>query len=273
MKLKEFFYLMGLRPAPQAYGYEVVRFDLPQEGRVEYARWLHPKEQRKTIEQSEVDELRRFLKAGDVAVDIGAHTGDTALPMALAVGPRGCVLALEPNKYVFPVLAKNAELNHDKTRILPLMIAATTADTELEFEYSDAGFCNGGRHEGLSRWQHGHAFNLTVQGRNLLALLRKDYADLLPRIRYLKVDAEGYDCTIIQSLASWLREQRPYLRAEVFSKSTTAQRQQLFQTVSDLGYDVYRIADRANYQGQKIGIAEMVAGAGFDIFCVPATKL
>ena len=272
MKLKEFFYLMGLKPQPKTYGYEVVHFDLPTDGRVEYARWLHPKEQHKTIVQAEVDELRRFLSVGDVAVDIGAHEGDTALPIALAVGKPGCVLALEPNKYVFPVLAKNAELNGDKTRIIPLMFAATPTDGELEFEYSDPGFCNGGRHEGLSRWHHGHAFNLTVQGRNLAALLRKDYPELMTRIRYIKVDAEGYDGTILESLADWLRDQKPYLRVEVFSKSTAAQRRHLYQTVAGLGYDVQRMVDRTNYRGPRIGEAEMVAEAGFDIFCVPAAK-
>ena len=272
MKLKEIFYLLGLKPRPRSYGFEVLSVDLPTDGRVAYARWLHPKEQRKTITQAEVDELRRFLSVGDVAVDIGAHTGDTALPIALAVGKSGCVLALEPNQYVFPVLAKNAELNSDKTRIIPLMIAATPSDAALEFEYSDPGFCNGGRHTGLSRWQHGHAFNLTVQGRNLLALLRREYAELLPRIRYIKIDAEGYDGTIIESLAEWLRVQRPYLRVEVFSRSTVAQRRQLYQIVAGLGYELYRITDLTNYRGSRIGEPEMVADAGFDIFCVPAKK-
>ena len=88
MKFKEIFYLLGLKPRTKSYGYEVVHFDLATEGRVSYARWLHPKEQRKTFSQAEVDELRRFLSVGDVAVDIGAHTGDTALPVALAVGKR-----------------------------------------------------------------------------------------------------------------------------------------------------------------------------------------
>ena len=34
---------------------------------------------------------------------IGAHIGDTTLPIALAAGKKGFVLALEPNPYVFHV--------------------------------------------------------------------------------------------------------------------------------------------------------------------------
>ena len=51
---------------------------------------------------------------GDAAIDIGAHTGDTALPVALAVGPQGAVFALEPNPFTYKVLIANAGLNREK---------------------------------------------------------------------------------------------------------------------------------------------------------------
>src|SRR5437899_6017398 len=107
VKARELLYLFGLKPGVKTFGFEIRTFDLRTEGRVEYAQWLHPRESEKQITQEMVDELRRFLSPGDVAIDIGAHTGDSTLPIALAVGGAGCVLALEPNKYVFPVLQKN----------------------------------------------------------------------------------------------------------------------------------------------------------------------
>ncbi len=139
MKLKELPYFLGLQPGPKSYGYKLKSFDLPSDGTVEYAQWLHPSETEKEITQSSVDELRKFLKPGDVAIDIGAHSGDSTIPIALAVGKTGCVLALEPNRYVYPVLQKNAELNPEKTQIIPLMFAATPEDAEMEFQYSDSG--------------------------------------------------------------------------------------------------------------------------------------
>ncbi|MGH9594436.1 MAG: hypothetical protein ACRD5L_15200, partial [Bryobacteraceae bacterium] len=77
MKLKELPYLLGLQPAPKTFGYELKQFDLPKDGRVEYAQWLHPNETKKRITQQSVDDLREFLAPGDVAIDIGAHTGDS----------------------------------------------------------------------------------------------------------------------------------------------------------------------------------------------------
>src|SRR5579862_4242695 len=117
VKLKELPYFLGLQPGPKTYGYKVKSFELPVDGTVEYAQWLHPSETKKEITQASVDALRKFLVSGDVAIDIGAHTGDSTIPIALAVGKQGCVLALEPNRYVFPVLTQNAELNKDKTNI------------------------------------------------------------------------------------------------------------------------------------------------------------
>src|SRR6185295_1168111 len=135
--------------------------------------------------QASLEALRSFLRAGDVAIDIGAHTGDSTIPIALAVGPRGSVLALEPNPYVFKVLAVNAGLNPASTHIVPLMFAAMPEDGEFEFEYSDSGYCNGGFHQGISRWTHGHFSKLRVAGRNLPVYLRAHAPDALPKLRYV----------------------------------------------------------------------------------------
>ena len=102
--------------------------------------------------------------------------------------------------------------------------AATAESGPIEFEYSDAGFCNGGRHEGISRWRHGHAFTLTVQGINLEAYLDAYLPDLVPRLRFIKVDAEGYDLTVLESMASLIDRTRPFIRAEVFKLTTAEQR-------------------------------------------------
>jgi FkbM family methyltransferase len=272
MKAKEWLYLLGMRPKPRTYGFEVRSFHLPADGEIQYAQWLHPSETPKIIRQDAVDELRKFLSPGDVAIDIGAHTGDSTLPMALACGQPGAVLALEPNPYVFPILEKNSQLNTSKTHIVPLKFAATPEDTELDFEYSDAGFCNGGLHEGISKWKHGHAFTLRVQGRNLAAVLARDYAELVPRIRYIKVDAEGYDATVLSTLTGVIARTRPYLRAEVFKGTNAAQRQRMFRVIADLDYEIHRLEDDAHYLGPRIEESDAMNWPHYDIFCVPAKR-
>jgi len=269
VKLKELPNFFGLQPGPKTYGFELKSFDLPADGSVAYAQWLHPSETQKEITQASVEALRKFLSPGDVAIDIGAHTGDSTIPIALAAGKQGCVLALEPNRYVFPVLEKNAELNADKTSIIPLMFAATPEDAEMEFQYSDSGFCNGGRFEGMSKWLHGHAFRLKVQGRNLHSFLKTNYPQLIPRIRYIKIDTEGYESTVLASLSDLISHNKPFLKLEVYRKLNDAPRQALYRSVAGYGYVVRKIVDDGNYFGEILTEREMNKWRHFDVFCVP----
>jgi FkbM family methyltransferase len=269
VKLKSLGHLLGFRPPPEVYGSKILAFELPRDGRVEYAQWLHPAETTKVITQGAVDELRTFLGPGDVAIDIGAHTGDTSVPMALATGVNGAVLALEPNPYVFAVLQRNAALNRDKTNIHPLNFAAMPASGLVEFEYSDAGYCNGGRHEGISKWRHGHAFTLEVRGQNLHDYMHRHVAELIPRVRYVKIDAEGYDLHVLRSIEELLLETRPFVRAEIFGLASPADRLSIVEYLRSLGYHVHRVADETCYRGAVVDAAALQGAEHFDVFAVP----
>ena len=269
MKLRELAGLAGWRRRPSTYGFEVRRFDLPVDGPIGYAQWLHPGESPKDVRQDVVDHLRRFVRPGDVAIDIGAHTGDSTIPLALAAGPTGGVVALEPNPYVFPVLEKNASLNRDRAVILPLNFAATASAGPVTFEYSDAGFCNGGRHEGISRWRHGHAFPLTVQGEHLPAWLIANRPELVDRIRFVKVDAEGYDLAVLESMAGLIDRLRPFIRAEVYRHLPRARREALVGFFLSRGYGLHRVESDANYLGEPVTPADVMRWRHFDLFAVP----
>jgi FkbM family methyltransferase len=271
VKLKEFLYLLGLRPRPRTYGHVIESHTLPTDGRIEVARWLHPGAYRTIPTQAEIDQLRLFLKPGDVAIDIGAHTGDTTIPIALAVGPSGAVLALEPNRYVYPVLERNAALNPGKTRIIPLPVAAMRAGGRYEFQYGGPGYCNGGYHEGVSRWLHGSAFTLEIEGRNLAEVLAGEYPSLVPRLRFIKVDTEGFDLAVLETIEPLLRDRRPYLRVEMFNlrKSIPGYRNRLYEFLAGLGYAIHRVEPGA-LAGEPITAGNLLQWNHYDVFCVPS---
>lgn len=269
MKLRALAGLLGWKPKPRTYGVEIRRFDLPTDGLVEYAQWLHPGETPKVIRQDIVDHLRAYIRPGDVVIDVGAHTGDSTIPLALAAGPDGRVLALEPNPYVFAVLEQNARLNPTKTAIIPLNFAASAESGLVTFEYSDAGFCNGGRHEGISRWRHGHAFSLQVNGEHLPSWMQSHQPDLIDRVRFIKVDAEGYDLAVLESMSLLIDRLRPFVRAEVYRYLSPARRQALFKFFASRGYDLRRVVDDANYAGKPLTASDMERWRHFDVFAVP----
>jgi FkbM family methyltransferase len=251
------------------YGTELREFQLSHDGRIEFAQWQHPNDRPTVVTQSAVDALRRYVFPGDFAIDIGAHTGDTTVPMALAAGQSGCVLALEPNPYVFKVLGKNAALNRAKTNILPRCVAATEKDGTYVFHYSDASYCNGGFKSQQRSWFYRRRHPLVVEGCNLLDLLRSEFAAWLPKLSYIKVDAEGYDRAILQSLLPIIREQRPVIRTEVFRKLIAEERYALFDLLVGAGYRLHCYREVGDPQGEELDRADMTREKHFDTLAVP----
>jgi FkbM family methyltransferase len=268
VKLKDLPRALGLRGRTREYPTEVTE-TLLTDGPVRFARWLHPSEREKTVTQASVDAVRHFLNRGDIAIDIGAHTGDSTLPMALAAGVEGTVYALEPNPYVFKVLELNATLNPGRTHIVPLMFAAMPVDGEFDFEYSDEGFCNGGFHQSVSAWKHGHFSKLRVQGRNLLAYLRTHAPASLSKVRFVKIDTEGFDRAVARTLTDLLRTSRPYLKTEIYKHMPVDEREGYFRDLRELGYRLFKCGD-VEYRGETILDAkDMSAWRHFDVFAIP----
>jgi FkbM family methyltransferase len=260
------------KPGFAHWGFEIRQFRLPLDGVVQYAQWLHPLERTQTIAQAEVDGLRRLIRPGDFAIDVGAHTGDTTVPMALAAGPSGCVLALEPNPYVFRVLEMNAGLNPAATRIIPQCFAATERDGAYVFHYSDASFCNGGL-GGPGWWNlFRRRYPLAVAGRNLLEVLRTEYAERLPRLRYVKVDAEGHDAPVLRSILPVLRDYQPVVRAEVFRNLNGGRRRELFDLLAGVGYDMFRFEGGASPQGAPLHRDALTREKHFDVLALPRSR-
>ncbi|HLA13477.1 MAG TPA: FkbM family methyltransferase [Gemmatimonadaceae bacterium] len=277
MKLKEVFYGLGFRPGLREYPFDISSFELPKEGVVEFARWQHPSARRRDragggfrLTQAMVDTHRAFLDAGDVAIDIGAHTGDSSIPIALAVGVKGAVFALEPNLYAYKVLLANCALNRTKTNIFPLNIAATPEDGSFEFEYSDPGFCNGGFHAGIDTWKHAHFFKLKVTGRHLPNFLSSRFPAEAARVRYIKIDTEGFDRAVAASLRSILIEKKPYLKTEMYKHTPESERRGYYRDLRELGYALYKIeSDEQDYRARPLPETDIMKWSHYDVFAVP----
>lgn len=262
--------LLRRRPSVpfREWGSEIKEARLPREGIVEYARWLHPLDRTPAPTQEEVDGLRQFIRPGDFAIDVGAYTGDTALAIALAAGPSGAVLALEPNRYVYKILERNASLNPGRTRIIPRCFAATEGNSTFTFHYSDPSFCNGGA-GAPSPWKLlKRRYPLEVQGKNLLAVLYQEFGDLLPRLSFIKVDAEGFDRSVLASIQPVIAKYKPTIRAEVFRKLSVGERQSLFELLASSGHRVHRYEGGASPAGRLLAAGDMGHAKHFDVLAI-----
>ena len=248
MRLTEFFYLLGLKPSARVYGHSTETVHLEKDGEVKFALWRNPRFNGFEILQSEIDELRTFISDGDVAIDIGAHCGDTALPMALACGPNGFVLAFEPNPFVFSILASNAILNPGK--------------------YNGPDFPNGGDKHGSSVWKHGSTYSLPVEGRRIGPMIRARLGEKVSKLRYIKTDIEGHDLSALKSIEDLVDEARPRVKSEVNVHNTPEERRALYRFFAEKGYAVH-LVEQSTLFGRKLAENDMASIRHFDIFAVP----
>jgi len=269
MRLVEFFYLMGLRPKPRAYGYRVQMIELA-EGQIEYARWLNPKVKDLSLSDGELSQLRSFIHEGDFAIDVGAQVGDSTLPIALACGASGLVLALEPNPATFAILEANSRHNSGRINIFPLCCAATDTNGRFVFDYGNPDMSNGGYHQGVSRWRHGSAISIEVEGRRLDEILAERFVERMPRLRYIKVDVNGHDLGVLRSVETIISKYRPFIKTEVNRRISERDRQEMYTFLSRHGYTVHRIESPENLRGPIISGGDgMFSNKTFDIFAVP----
>jgi FkbM family methyltransferase len=241
--LKDSFARKKARRVFQNFGYRIDNFQLEKEGKVEYANWLNPLLEPKKITQTEVDFFKSVIRKNSLVIDIGANTGDLTVPIAIATGKEGLVLAVDPNTQVFAILTANATLNRDKTNIVPLQFAATATDGEFYFASSEATFSNGGLVDKMDDAAHGK-FKLKekVKGVNLDAFLRTNYPEWIPRISFIKVDTEGNDLNVLKTIESIITEYKPSVVAEVYPTLTKQERDDMFHFFSEKGYAIYDLS-------------------------------
>lgn len=225
----------------QEYPYETGYFDLAEEGRVAFANWLNPLVAPKVLRQEEVSFFKKFVKKGDLVIDIGANIGHLSVAAALANGKEGLTLSFDPNPHVFRILEVNARLNPDKTNIHPLNYAITDKADTFFYRSSEASFNNGGISKDESDFHGRFVLPTKIQGVVLEQLLEERYREWIPKLSLIKIDTEGYDREVIKSIRGLLERCKPVVISECFGKSTPEQRAEHFQVLADIGYDLFHI--------------------------------
>jgi FkbM family methyltransferase len=256
------------------YGFEISEFHLSQDGVIQYAQWLNPLEQKKVITQSSVNFFKKFIKKGDLAIDIGAHSGDTAIPMGLAAGKEGLVLALDPNKIVYKILEQNSKLNPEKTNIVPLCAAATAEDGDFYYHSSEATFNNGGIST-TRKSSHGKfSLDSTIRGVNVQKYINANLTDYVEKISFVKIDTEGLDYVVLQSISELLSQHRPVVIAECFKKASKQLRFAMVDFLNAKSYEMYHVDDFSeNATFTKLSKEGMLNWKHFDFCAIPSEKL
>lgn len=150
--------------------------------------------------RNDVRQLEFFgenVKQGDFVIDIGANVGQYAVLLGALVGPRGKVIAFEPERGARALLESNVALNNLCPRVKVEPFAVCDSEGERSFYSRDgdmmsslhrAGF---GTNAGLSDIRETRV--QTVSFDSYLA------SNCLPDPQWLKIDAEGAEIQVLKS--------------------------------------------------------------------------
>ncbi len=218
-------------------------YTLDKDGDVQFANWDNPLVPEIRIDQGTIDFFRQFIKEGDLVIDIGTNIGDTTVPMGIAAGASGMTLGFDPNPCVFKILEINALLNKDKSNIIPYRYAVTVEDEEFYFISSEASFANGGISQNRDSKHGRFIYPEKVKGVNLMDFLNLNHESWLPKLSFIKVDAEGYDKEILKSLSKLIEKYKPVLVAESFGDNSDSEKLELYDIIQKHGYKLFYFSD------------------------------
>jgi FkbM family methyltransferase len=183
--------------------------------------------------------LREFVHTGMTVVDIGANIGAHALPLALAVGSTGRVIAVEPTVAAFERLCRNRDLNPEvAARLITVHAAVGAPNGALKSTYysewplEDAGVRHPVHHG--AEQTTGNATFSTLD--DLVDTLHID------RVGVIKIDVDGTELEVLDGSRRVIERDRPtvffelcpYLLTE-FGRSA----HDLVTFFTSLGYELY----------------------------------
>lgn len=175
--------------------------------------------------------LRRYLRAGNVYIDVGANIGALAIAAAITVGRSGRVFAFEPHPKVFRYLQGNTKLNA-LTNIALVNVAIGASGGAIRF--SD---------------HHNDDQNAIVDKAGIevpISTLDKELEPLTAPIDLLKIDVEGYEKYVL------LGAQRALTRTEcIYFESSEEQfvnygytGAEVYNLLREHGFDLYKPMNR-----------------------------
>lgn len=152
----------------------------------------------RVYEPVETEMVKRVVKSGDVALDIGAHIGYYTLILSRLVGEKGHVYAFEPCEKNYVVLKKNVEVN--KCRNVTLVNKAVSDTTGKAIMV------------GWSVRQRESLAESTNKEENLVEVesIRLDdfFAHNACDVDFIKIDVEGHEFHALKGGSDLLRRSR-----------------------------------------------------------------
>ncbi len=173
-----------------------------------------------SYEKSTVQELLRHIPAGGTVIDVGAHIGWYSLKAANAVGPKGHVIAVEPNHETLNWLRNNIRASGAGSVIAVAPVACADSETTLTF------YAASHRNTGESSLSQTNASqdgpvsaSYPVRARRLDDIVKDAGLD---RVDAIKIDVEGAEFMVLKGATETLDRYHPVVVVELVDRQLKA---------------------------------------------------
>ena len=181
-------------------------------------------EQYGEFSEKECEVFCQLLRPDQCVLDVGANIGAHTILFARAVGPKGRVLAFEPQRLIFQMLCANVACNglwhvdccQAAAGSQPGRIQVPQLNPTVRQNFGGLGLDNPQRGEG--------AAVITIDGLNL------------PRCHFMKIDVEGMEANVLEGARKTIETHKPILYVE---HDREAQQSPVTALLRDLNYTLY----------------------------------
>jgi FkbM family methyltransferase len=195
-----------------------------------------------TYEPHTLRVIRRYLRPGDVVLDVGANAGIVSLAASRWVGPAGRVFAFEPSTREFARLSETIARNRAEN-ITAVHAAAGARAGAAALRVADAA------HAGLNTLGRAFAWEAETDRLERVEVVALDrFADrhAVRGVRLIKLDIEGAEGEALTGARGILARDRPILVVEVLGRALAASGWTvgaLERVIRAAGYDIFAIDD------------------------------
>ena len=173
--------------------------------------------------EAELELLKKYVKSGDVVLDVGANIGTHTLAFSKMVSPGGLVYAFEPQVLVFQNLCANVALN---------------AVTNVYCKHKAIGKEKGKIFVPVMDWREQQNFGALRLGEydqgEQVELTTIDSIGL-KKCELIKIDVEGMELEVLEGAKETIRKFKPILFLENNSDSS----KEIITKLLSMGYDAY----------------------------------
>jgi FkbM family methyltransferase len=204
----------------------------------------------------EAEVFLKLIRADDVVLEAGANIGAHTVHLARLVGPKGAVIAFEPQRIIFQLLCANIALN-DLLNVHAFQIALGREIGKIKVPQLDyTAEVNFG---GLSLGQGGAGEDAPLWTVDSMAL---------PSLRMLKVDVEGMEIEVLEGARATIAKLRPLLYVENDREDRS---EALITLIGALGYNMWwhlpRLYNPRNFDGNVTNIFGNIVS--INLLCLP----